>query len=74
MLESRQRWLRTSNCVSKLYEDETTNRLDESLALFDELIRNRHLQDVPVILVLNKRELFREKVVGISNCSGAVRT
>jgi len=58
-------------CVSlaeydlKLFEDENKNRMHESLGLFDQIINCRWFQDTPIILFLNKLDLFEEKVVRV---------
>jgi len=46
-----------------LYEDDTTNRLVETLNLFDEIINSRWFRDTSMILFLNKRDMFAEKIV-----------
>lgn len=46
-----------------IYEDETTNRMDEALELFDEVVNNPAFQEkTSVILFLNKMDLFHEKI------------
>jgi len=45
----------------KCYEDDTTNRMIESMDLFDQET-NGSFKDRPVILLLNKVDLFREKI------------
>ncbi|MES1908053.1 MAG: hypothetical protein MHM6MM_001062 [Cercozoa sp. M6MM] len=45
-----------------MFEDANTNRLNESLALFDEVVNSRWFLKTPVILFLNKRDLFEEKI------------
>jgi GTPase SAR1 family protein len=45
-----------------LYEDETTNRMVEALDLFDEICNSRWFRETPIILFLNKRDLFLEKI------------
>lgn len=45
-----------------LYEDESTNRMMEALDLFDEICNSRWFQDTSIILFLNKRDLFLEKI------------
>lgn len=45
-----------------LYEDETQNRLVESLTLFDSICQAKWMQRVPMILFLNKRDIFAEKL------------
>lgn len=44
------------------YEDDTTNRMVESIDLFDENT-NGAFKDRPVILFLNKIDLFKEKIL-----------
>eukprot|EP00795_Rhopilema_esculentum_P001324 gene1324-15720_t len=46
----------------KLAEDETTNRMVESLKLFDSIVNNEWFTDTSVILFLNKKDLFEEKI------------
>jgi len=45
-----------------LYEDENTNRIVEALTLFDEICNSRWFHDTSMILFLNKRDLFAEKI------------
>lgn len=45
-----------------LFEDETTNRITEALNLFDEICNSRWFTKTSVILFLNKRDLFLEKI------------
>lgn len=45
-----------------LYEDETTNRLVESLNLFDEICNSKWFRKTSMILFLNKKDLFAEKI------------
>lgn len=45
-----------------LYEDETTNRMVEALSLFDEICNSRWFRDTSMILFLNMRDLFEEKL------------
>jgi GTPase SAR1 family protein len=55
-------------CVSmseydlKLYEDETVNRMHESIMLFDEICNCQWFNDTAVLLFLNKSDLFAEKI------------
>lgn len=46
----------------KLYEDDTQNRMVESLTLFDEICNSRWFRDTSMILFLNKRDLFEIKI------------
>lgn len=46
-----------------LLEDNTVNRLVESLNLFEQIINNRWFKEAAFILFLNKLDLFREKIM-----------
>jgi hypothetical protein len=54
----------------KLYEDESVNRMHESLKLFDEICNSVWFAEVSMILFLNKEDVFKEKVkkVDIAVC------
>lgn len=45
-----------------LFEDEQTNRVVEALNLFDEIANSRWFDRASIILFLNKRDLFLEKI------------
>jgi len=45
-----------------LYEDETTNRIVEALDLFEEICNSDWFTQTSMILFLNKRDLFAEKL------------
>lgn len=45
-----------------LYEDSEVNRMDESLNLFSDVVNNKYFSNTSVILFLNKRDLFEEKL------------
>lgn len=45
-----------------LYEDGSTNRMDESLKLFKEMCNNQWFSKTSMIVFLNKRDLFEEKL------------
>jgi GTPase SAR1 family protein len=47
------------------FEDETTNRMTEALTLFDEIANSRWFQKTSIILFLNKKDLFREKILRV---------
>mmetsp|Transcript_34357 Transcript_34357/g.58196 ORF Transcript_34357/g.58196 Transcript_34357/m.58196 type:complete len:359 (+) Transcript_34357:49-1125(+) len=47
---------------STILEDEKTNRLEESLELFATVVYNKELKDKPIILFLNKFDLFEQKI------------
>jgi len=49
-----------------LYEDENTNRMVEALNLFEEICNSRWFRETAMILFLNKRDLFAEKVEKVS--------
>lgn len=46
----------------KCYEDDSTNRMKESLLLFDEICNSRWFTETSIILFLNKVDLFKEKI------------
>jgi len=45
-----------------LYEDENTNRITEALNLFEEIANSRWFRDTSMILFMNKRDLFADKI------------
>lgn len=45
-----------------LAEDDAVNRLHESLRLFESICRNEWFRDTAIILFLNKKDLFAEKI------------
>ena len=45
-----------------LFEDATQNRMVESLNLFHEVCHSRWFENTSIILFLNKRDLFEEKI------------
>jgi len=45
-----------------LFEDGETNRIVEALELFDEICNSRWFARASMILFLNKRDLFAEKI------------
>ncbi|CAB1455521.1 unnamed protein product [Pleuronectes platessa] len=45
-----------------LHEDETTNRMHESLKLFDSICNNKWFDDTSIILFLNKKDIFESKI------------
>lgn len=48
-----------------MYEDETQNSLQDSLTLFDEICNSRWFISTAMILFLNKKDLFAEKIAEI---------
>jgi len=49
----------------KLYEDNTTNRMLESLKLFSDITNSRWFNNSPVILFFNKKDLFEKKITKV---------
>lgn len=45
-----------------LFEDETTNRMHEALNLFEQICNSPWFRDTSMILFLNKRDLFEDKI------------
>jgi GTPase SAR1 family protein len=45
-----------------LEEDQDTNRVHESMTLFEGICNNRFFKDTAMILFMNKTDLFREKL------------
>jgi len=45
-----------------LYEDENMNRMEETLNLFDEICNSRWFRETSIILFLNKRDMFLDKI------------
>eukprot|EP00457_Paulinella_chromatophora_P006891 gb/GEZN01006911.1/.p1 GENE.gb/GEZN01006911.1/~~gb/GEZN01006911.1/.p1 ORF type:complete len:378 (-),score=51.71 gb/GEZN01006911.1/:412-1545(-) len=45
-----------------LFEDDETNRMDESLNLFEEICNSRWFKKTSMILMLNKKDMFEEKI------------
>lgn len=46
----------------KLFEDASTNRMVEALELFEDICNNIFFMESSMILFLNKRDLFQEKI------------
>merc|ERR1719454_1542669 len=45
-----------------LFEDETQNRMEEALSLFDQICNSKWFKETAVILFLNKKDLFEMKL------------
>jgi GTPase SAR1 family protein len=45
-----------------LYEDDRTNRMSESLSLFRDTVNTPFFQNIPVVLLFNKTDIFAEKI------------
>ena len=48
--------------VTVLFEDSEKNRLEESFALFAEIVNSEWFTSTTFVLFLNKKDLFEEKV------------
>ncbi len=51
-----------SDYDQKCYEDDVTNRMMESLDLFDEIANGNWFKNTTIMLFLNKTDVFREKI------------
>lgn len=53
-----------------LWEDPTANRMTEALALFEQICNSRFFQQTSMILFLNKRDIFEQKIkeTDLSTC------
>ena len=52
-----------------LEEDNSINRLQESLAVFQSIAESPYFNDTPIILFLNKKDLFQKKISSVDlNC------
>jgi GTPase SAR1 family protein len=45
-----------------LFEDETQNRMDEAITLFDQIVNSKWFKQTSMILFLNKKDLFEMKL------------
>lgn len=45
-----------------LLEDETTNRFEEALSVWSEVVNNKAFKSTAIVLFLNKDDIFREKL------------
>eukprot|EP01041_Mallomonas_annulata_P010023 gene10023-20867_t len=45
-----------------LFEDSTVNRMQESLQLFEEIVKNPLFKNTPIFVFLNKKDLFEEMI------------
>lgn len=55
-----------SDCFSTQLEDTNANGMQESLQLFGEICNSLWFKDSFIILFLNKRDIFREKITKIN--------
>lgn len=44
------------------YEDHETNRITEALNLFEEMCNSKFFENIPMVVLLNKNDLFKEKI------------
>merc|ERR1719446_865832 len=49
----------------KLFEDTSTNRMKEALDLYDEVSNNRYFEKSSMLLFLNKKDLFEDKIARV---------
>jgi len=49
-----------------LFEEDTINRMRESLVLWDEICNSRWFSDTSMILFLNKTDIFRHKLIDLN--------
>jgi len=56
-----------------LFEDEETNRMVEALNLFEEICNYKMFKKTSMILFLNKRDLFAEKIAKVPLTKGCFR-
>ena len=74
----RRKWIHCFDCVTAvifcaslseydqvLREDQSQNRMKESILLFDEICNSPWFRDTTFLLFLNKTDLFREKIVRV---------
>jgi len=74
----RRKWIHCFDCVTAvlfcaslseydqvLREDDSQNRMKESILLFDEICNSPWFRDTTFMLFLNKTDLFREKIVRV---------
>jgi len=51
-----------SDYDQKCYEDDMTNRMQESLEIFEETINGTWFKNTPIMLFMNKLDVFKEKI------------
>lgn len=53
-----------------LFEDDTMNRMKESLLLFEEICNVRYFKSTSIIVFFNKKDLFEEKIkhINLTSC------
>jgi hypothetical protein len=56
--------------LAVLFEDNTVNRMHESLNLFEEILKNPLFRETPIFIFLNKKDLFEEMIpkYPLTNC------
>jgi len=48
-----------------LFEDNTKNRMSESIELFHEITHNRSFVDTPIVIFFNKKDLFEREIAKV---------
>lgn len=48
--------------IKVLFEDDRSNRMEDSIHLFDTVCNNKWFFGMPVILLLNKSDIFKLKI------------
>ena len=46
-----------------LFEDKNTSRVSEALTVFETLLKNTLFFDTPIVLLMNKNDIFEKKVI-----------
>lgn len=49
-----------------LFEDKHTNRMKESLIIFEEICNSKYLGNVPIFIFFNKKDILKEKIQTVS--------
>jgi GTPase SAR1 family protein len=51
----------------KMYETDSGNRLIDSIELFSDVLSTEAFQSVPILLIFNKIDLFKEKIMNLGD-------
>jgi hypothetical protein len=56
--------------IAVLFEDNTVNRMHESLQLFEDIVKNPLFRETPIFIFLNKKDLFEDMIPKhpLTNC------
>ena len=49
-------------------EDRSKNRMHEALELFEQIVNSKHFEGIDVLLFLNKKDLFAQKIATVDPC------